>query len=78
MVIAANQYIYQQLADGYTVRRHIDDPVFNMKQMLQNVCFQFNNERIVVELPPDYYAMGDIYGLDANNITKIRIMRDCK
>ena len=44
MAIAANQYIYQQLADGYTVRRHIDDPVFNMKQMLQNVCFQFNNK----------------------------------
>ena len=78
MAIAANQYIYQQLADGYTVRQRIDDHVFNMKQMFQNVCFQFNNERIVVELPPDYYAMGDMYGLDANNITKIRIMRDCK
>ena len=57
MAIAANQYIYQQLAEGCTERQRIDAPVFNMKQMFQNVCFQFNNERIVVELPPDYCAM---------------------
>jgi len=76
MAIAANQY--QRLTEGCTVRWHIDDPVFNMKQMFQNVCFQFNNERVVVELPPDYCAMDDTYGLDANDITRIRIMRDCK
>jgi len=60
------------------MRRHLDEPVFNMKQMFQNICLQFNDERVVVEFPPDYYAMGDMNGIDVNDITRVRITRDCE
>ena len=78
MAIPANRHIYQRLAEGYTTRRHLDDPVFNMKQMFQNVSLQFNDERLIVELPPDYYAMEDSSCIDANDISRIRIIRDCE
>ena len=48
-----------------------------MKQMFQNVCLKFNDERVIVESPPDYYAMGETNGIDANDNSRIRITRDC-
>ena len=78
MAIPANRHIYQRLAEGCTTRRHLDDPVFNLKQMFQNVALQFNDERLIVELPPDYYAMDDCSCIDANDINRIRITRDCE
>ena len=78
MAIPANCHIYQQLAEGCTKRRHLDDLVFHVKQIFQDLCLQFNDERVVVELPPDYYEMGDDSGINPNDTTRIRILRDCK
>ena len=78
MAIPANRHIYQRLAEGCTTRRHLDDPVFNIKQMFQNICLQFNDERVNVELPSDYYAMEYLNEIDANDISRIRITRDCE
>ena len=78
MAIPANRHIYQRLAEGCTTRHHLDNSVFNIKQMFQNVCLQFNDERVIVELPSDYYAMEDTNDIDANDISCIRITRDCE
>ena len=78
MSIPDNRHIYQRLAEGCTTRKHLDDPIYNMKQMFQNIGLMFNDERVVIELPPDYYAMGETHDIDPNNKSRIRITRDCE
>ena len=69
MSVSANRHIYQRLAEGCTARRHVDDPVFNSKEMFQSLALMFNNERVMVTLPPDYYQLGDTRGIDPNDPT---------
>lgn len=52
MSIAANRHISQQSADGCTARIHVDDPVFNSKEIFQTLALQCNNDRMKVDLPP--------------------------
>ena len=46
--------------------------------MFQTLTLQFNNENIGVTLPDKAYDIDGIQLLDMNDITRIRIVRDCK
>lgn len=78
MAITANRHIYHQLAECCTIHMYLDDPLFNLKQMFQNISLQFNDERVFVKFPPNFYDVGDTNGIDANDITRVRITRDFK
>ena len=59
-------------------RCHIDDSTYSVWQMLQNMVLQFNNERLVLTLPPDVDDLADTEEIDANDNSRIRITRNCK
>lgn len=69
---------YQKLAEGVTSRDGIDDPSLNTTQMFQNIAFAFNNEEITISLPEESSDLEKIEEIDPNDITRIRITRDCK
>ena len=49
----------------------------NCPQMFQNLAFAFNNEDVKVTIPDDAYDLENIEEIDPNDITRIRIHRDC-
>ena len=46
--------------------------------MFQNLAFAFNNDEINITLPEASYYLPMIEEIDPNDITRIRIIRDCK
>ena len=70
--------IFQKLAEGVNERYAIDDPSLNFPEMFQNLAFAFNNEKVIVILPEGAYDLPLIEDIDGNDISRIRIIRDCK
>ena len=58
-------------------RRHLDDPVFSLKQITQTISFTFNNEKICVGLPRETYDVAGIDNVDPNNLSRIWITQYC-
>ena len=69
--------VYQKLAEGMTSRHGLDSSELNNSQMFQNLAFAFNNEDVKVTIPEDAYDLENIEEINANDITRIRIHRDC-
>ena len=78
MSIHDNKQIFGRLANGPSGRHQIDDVSFHPKQIFQDIALSFNNELIVIQLPPDAYDLTSIEEIDPNNMCRIRITRDCE
>ena len=80
MIMTLPQFreVYQKLAEGVTSRDGIDNPNLNNTQMFQNLAFSFGNEEVVITLPEESCDLDRIEEINPNDITRIRIMRDCK
>ena len=51
MAISENCPFYDFFGMRCTVSKHIDDPIFSVKQISQKVSFQLNDEFISIRLP---------------------------
>ena len=78
MTLPAYRETYQKLAEGVKDRHGIDDPSLNFPEMFQNLAFAFNNEEVVVTLPEGAFDLPMIDEIDANDISRIKLIRDCK
>ena len=78
MTLPENREMFGRLANGPSTRKQIDDIAYHPKQIYQYFALSFNNESIVIELPPDSYDCTLIEKIDPNDINRIRITRDCK
>ena len=78
MTLPENREMFGRLANGPSTRNQIDDIAYHPKQIFQYFALAFNNESIIVELPSDAYDCKSIEKIDPNDITRIRITRDCK
>ena len=45
--------MYQRLAEGVTMRSQLDDPSLSPTGIFSKLQMEFNNEEVIVELPPD-------------------------
>ena len=78
MTIPEHREIYGRLANGPTAHNQIDDVGYHPKQIFQVVALGFNNDTIVIQLPPDSYDLYSIDQIDPNDMDRIRITRDCE
>ena len=54
----------------------LDDVMYKPKEMFQNLSFDFSNEVIHVDMPPGSEDIDGIEELDANDASRIQILRD--
>ena len=73
-----HRHIFQRIAEGITKRSHLDSPEYSYEQMFQSLCFDFNNDKIKVELPNKAEDVSGAHLLNPNDSKRIRIHRDCK
>ena len=78
MTVPENRDIFGRLANGPSTRNEIDDVGYHPKQIYQNIALGFNNESIVITLPPDAFDLDAIEEIDPNDMGRIRITRDCE
>ena len=78
MTVPENRDIFGRLANGPNTSNEIDDVGYHPKQIFQNIALGFNNESIVITLPPDAYDLNVIEQIDPNDMGRIRITRDCE
>ena len=74
----SNKYILHRLSKGATDRCHLDDPLYSPKEMFQHLALVFNNHKIHVNLPENVEDIEDFLSLDANDLIRINIIRDCE
>ena len=77
LTVAKNKYILERLSEGIKDRQQLDDSVYSIKAMFQNLVLDYNNEHIHVKLPPDAEELDDYLTLDANDSSRMKILRDC-
>ena len=78
MSIETNRHLFERLAGGCLSWRHLDDPQYSLKQIFQTVAFSFNNEKLHIEIPNEAYDVDGIMNINANDLSRIKITRDCK
>ena len=76
MSIEKNKYILQRLSEGVKERVHIDNPEYAPKVMFQKLALDFSNELLYVKLPSGVEDLDDYESLNANDSTRMQIMRD--
>ena len=76
MLIERNKYILQRLSEGVKERVHIDSPKYARKVMFQKLPFDFSNELLYVKLLSGAEDLDDYESLNANDSTRMQIMRD--
>ena len=74
----SNKYILHRLSKGVTDRSHLDDPLYSPKEMFQHLALDFNNHEIHVDLPDNVEDIEEFMSLDANDLIRINIIRDCE
>ena len=74
----SNKYILHRLSEGVTDRSHLDDPLYSPKEMFQHLALDFNNHEIHVDLPDNVEDIEEFMSLDANDLIRINIIRDCE
>lgn len=78
MSIERNKCILQQLSEGVKERAHIDSPQYALKVIFQKLALDFSNELLYVTLFAGTEDLDNYNSLDANDSTKMQIMRDGK
>ena len=76
MSIENNRYILQRLSEGVKERVHIDNPEYAPKVMFQKLALDFSNELLYVKLPSGAEDLDEYDSLNANDSTRMQIMRD--
>ena len=76
MTIEENRYMYQRLSVGCVKRQGLDDPEFRPLQIFQTIAFIYNNEKILIDLPPDICDVDGHEEIDPNDKIRIKITRD--
>ena len=56
----------------------MDDPGLSISGIFTRLCFDFNNEEIVVELPNNAHDVDGVENLNPNDLARIKIDRDCE
>ena len=77
LTIDKNKYILERLLEGIKDRQQLDDLLYSINAMFQTLVLDYNNELIHVKLPPDAEGLNDYLALDANDSSRMKILRDC-
>ena len=77
MTLPKNRAYFERLALGVTSKNVLDDGSMQPKHIFQELTFDFCNELIRVELPKNSVDVEGFETLNPNDITRIRIHRDC-
>ena len=80
LVISMEKYrpYFERLAEGCTSRKYFDDPTYIISQIYQSIALDVNDERIVIDIPSDAYDVNTIEDINPNDISCIRIDRNCE
>ena len=78
MTIPRNRPYFERLAKGVISKNVLDDDDFNPKNIYQRLTWDFSNDSIIVDLPPNAVDVEGYGTLDPNDATRTRIHRDCK
>ena len=78
MSLQKNRLLLQRLAECATERSTIGDPELSINGIFTQLCFDFNNDDIIIELPSNACDVEGVENLDPNNMNRITIQRDCK
>ena len=55
----------------------LDDASMSLQQIFQTVVLAFNNDEVVLNLPEEAYNIPNFDSIDLNDMSRIRISRDC-
>ena len=77
MSIEENRPIYERLSVGVQGRSDLDDVSMSLQQIFQTVGLAFNNEEVILNLPDEAYDIPNFDSIDLNDMSRIRISRDC-
>ena len=77
MTIPKNRPLFERLALGVTHKNVLDDVAMQPKKIFQDLTFDFCNELLRVELPKNSVDVDGADTIDPNDITRIKIHRDC-
>ena len=72
----SNKYILSRLSKGIKDREMLDDVIYKPKEMFQNICFDFNNKAIHIEIPTGSEDIEGVEEMDPNDSSRIQILRD--
>ena len=78
MSIPSNRQYFERLASGVADKNVLDDIAMQPKSIFQKLTFDFCNDLIKVQLPPNAVDVDGWDSLDPNDASRIRIHRDCK
>ena len=78
MSIPSNRPLFERLASGVADKNVLDDIGMQLKNIYQKLTFDFCNDSIKVQLPPNSIDVEGWEHLDPNDASRIRIHRDCK
>ena len=78
MSIDENRPLFERLACGASERYQLDDSSLSLASIFRKLSFQFGNEDIHVNLPPNASDVQGIENVDANDKMRMVIERDGK
>ena len=76
MSLEKNRNMFEKLSLGVTIRAHVDSPEFSLTEIFADVAIVFNNDELIIKLPPKGNDVEGYELLDPNDQTRIRIHRD--
>ena len=77
MLISSNRPLFDRLTSGVADKNVLDDIAIQPKNIFQKLTFDFCNDSIKVDLPPNSINVGGWDTLDPNDASRIRIHYDC-
>ena len=77
MSIPSNRPLFERLAARVADKNVLDDTRMQPKNIFQKLTFDFYNDSIQVQLPPNSIDVEGWEILDPNDSSRIRIHRDC-
>ena len=51
--------------------------MYSLKEMFQTLVLDYNNEEVIVDLLADAEELDEYMSLDPNDISRMKILRDC-
>ena len=67
----------ERLAEGIKNRNQLDDSMYSLKEMFQTLVLDYNNKEVVIDFPADAEELDEYMSLDPNDISRMKILRDC-
>ena len=76
MSLERNRGYFERLVSGCISRQHLDKPTYGIPQMCPSISLDFNDERVVIEIPSHAIDVEGVEDINPNGISRIRIQRD--